>query len=198
MIETKHKYYDRIRNNLIGRKIKEVFYQEINYNESAEYWNFAPMIHSVDMNVIIKLDNDKIIQIKWDNEFYCYGIGLENIDKIDNQEGFKTINLTLNSAWINLIDKEITGIKVLWDIDEHAKEQTMDKGRVISTREFSIHVPQTWEIEFESDKKIWISALEIMENGDAHYWDDHLTLFFDNNGQEKYELIKKASAQHMV
>jgi len=25
-----------------------------------------------------------------------------------------------------------------------------------------------------------------------------LTLFFDNAGQEKYELIKKASAQHAV
>lgn len=198
MIDKKDSYYEKIRNSLIGQRINEVFYQEINYEENTEYWNFASMIHSVDMNVIFKMDNGKIIQIKWDNEFYCYGIGLENLDKIENQVGFKTIDQTSNSIWTNLIDKKITGVKVLWDIDEHAKEQTMDKGKVISTREFAIHVPQTWEIEFESNKKIWISALEIVENGDAHYWDDHLTLFFDNNGQEKYELIKKTSAQHTI
>jgi len=198
MIDKKELYYEKIRNNLIGHKIKEVFYQEINYQMNAEYWDLAPMIHSVDMNVIFELDNGKIIQIKWDNEFYCYGIGFENIDKIDNKEGFNTINLTSNSVWTNLIGKEITGIKVLWDIDEHAKEKTLKNDKVISTKEISINVPQTWEIQFEYGNKIWISALEIKDDEQVFYWQDHLTLFFDNAGQEKYELIKKASAQHAV
>jgi len=73
--------------------------------------------------------------VKWDNEFYCYGIGFEKLDTIDNQVGFKTINLTSDSIWTNLIDKEIIGVKVLWDIDEHAKEQTLDKGKVKTLRQ---------------------------------------------------------------
>lgn len=198
MIDKKELYYEKIRNNLIGHKISEVFYQEINYEKIIEYWDFAPMIHSVDMNIIFKLENGKIIQIKWDNEFYCYGIGFEIIDKINNQEGFKIINLTSNSVWTNLINNEIAGINILWDIDENVKQETLKNNKVVSTREISIHVPQTWEIRFEKGEKIWISALEIKDDKQFFYWQDHLTLFFDNDGQEKYELIKKASAQHAV
>ena len=45
------------------------------------------------------------------------------------------------------------------------------------------------------NEKIWISALEIKESGTDSYWADHLTILFNNNGQEKYQLIKNASTQ---
>lgn len=198
MTEKKDLYHAKIRNSQIGRKIKDVFYQVIKYDNDTEYWNLDSMIHSVDINVIFKLDNGKFIQIKWDNEFYSYGVGLENLDEGVKQLGLKTINLNSNSLWTNIINKEITEISVLWDIDDHAKETTFDKCKAVSTREFSIHVPQTWEIQFNFDNKLWISALEIKQNENPNFWADHLTLFFDNNGQEKYQLIKTASIQHTV
>ena len=198
MTEKKNLYHARIRNSLIGRKINDVFYQEIEYDSATESWNLDLMIHSVDMNVIFKLDNGKFIQIKWDNEFYCYGVGLENLDEGVKQSALKTINLNTNLLWTNIINKEITAITVLWDIDENAKETTFDKCKAVSTREFSIHVPQTWEIQFNFDNRLWISALEIKQDKKANFWADHLTLFFDNNGQEKYQLIKTASIRHSV
>ena len=60
-----------------------------------------------------------------------------------------------------------------------------------------IKLPQTWQIEF-GNEKIWISALEIKEDGTDSYWADHLSIIFTNNEQEKYKLIKNASTQHRV
>ena len=99
MTEKEKKYYDRIKTNLIGQKIKEVFYEELNYETELEYWEYSNEIHSVDMNVIFQLENGQIIQIKWDNEFYCYGIGFETLNGITNRDGFKTIRVTENPNW---------------------------------------------------------------------------------------------------
>ncbi|RXG20122.1 hypothetical protein DSM02_2774 [Leeuwenhoekiella polynyae] len=75
------KYYDRIRARFIGRKVIQVYYEELNYDSDAEFWEYTSEIHSVDMNVIFQFDNNDLIQIKWDNEFYCYGIGFEELKK---------------------------------------------------------------------------------------------------------------------
>jgi len=196
MIEKERKYYDRIKSNLIGLKIKEVFYEELDYETELEYWEYSNEIHSVDMNVIFELENGQILKIKWDNEFDCYGIGLENIKKVTEREGFKTIKVTENSNWKNLIGKKISEIKVLWDISEGLVTEYCGN-KIIKSENQTTKIPQSWEIEFEN-LKIWISVLEIKDGETDSFWADHLSIFFTNNGQEKYELIKNASTQHRV
>ena len=107
------KYYHRINSTFIGRKIIEVYYEELNYETNSEYWEYSTDIHSVDMNVIFRLDNNELIQIIWDNEFYCYGIGFEKLTVINKRERIKTISLTENPNWKKLINKKITEINVL-------------------------------------------------------------------------------------
>lgn len=72
-------YINSISSSFIGQKIKEVFYEELNYE--SEYWNYSNNIHSVDMNVILQIENGKLLQIKWDNEFYCYELVLKKFWK---------------------------------------------------------------------------------------------------------------------
>ena len=60
-----------------------------------------------------------------------------------------------------------------------------------------ITLPQTWQIEF-GNEKLWISALELKEDGINSYWADHLTILFNNSEQEKYKLIKNASKQQHI
>lgn len=67
---------------------------------------YSTDIHSVDMNVIFRLDNNELIQIKWDNEFYCYGIGFEKLTDLNKRERIKTISLTENAKWKKLINKK--------------------------------------------------------------------------------------------
>lgn len=193
------KYYNRINSAIIGRKIIDVFYEELDYETGSEYWKQSENIHSVDMNVIFRLDNRKIVQIKWDNEFHCYGIGFEKLNGVNIREGIKTIKLTENKTWKKLIGKEITEISVLWDINEGARTVVDNKWifGFTKTENVEVKLPQTWQIEFENDN-IWISALEIKENGSFSYGADHLTILFSNKEQEKFKLIEKASSQQSI
>ena len=190
------KYYHRINSAFIGRKIIEVYYEELDYKTDSEFWEHSTDIHSVDMNVIFRLDNNELIQIKWDNEFYCYGIGFEKLNEINIREGIKTIKLTENKNWAKLIGKEISEIIVLWDISEGITKEYKNN-RVIKSEKTITKLPQTWQIEFGVEK-IWVSALEIKEDGTNSYWADHLTILFNNSEQEKYQLIKNASTQHRI
>ncbi|UFH32804.1 hypothetical protein LNP04_03535 [Chryseobacterium sp. C-71] len=86
-------YIESIDSNFVGRKIQKVFYEEINYEIDSEFWEHSQNIHSIDMNVIFLLDNGKLLQIKWDNEFRCYGIGFEELSEIKIREGLKLLML---------------------------------------------------------------------------------------------------------
>lgn len=191
MTEKKKKYYERIKSSFIGRKIKEVYYEELDYKTDSEFWEMSDEIHSVDMNLIFRLDNKQLLQIKWDNEFYCYGIGFENLPEIIKREGIKTINVSNNSNWKRIINKTISGINVLWDISEGITS-TYSGNIIIKKEKIIKKLPQTWELEFDNEK-IWISALEIDNEKRAHFWADHLSVIFTNREQEKYKLIEKAS-----
>ncbi|THV58246.1 hypothetical protein EZV76_12310 [Flagellimonas alvinocaridis] len=197
MTDKKLKYYERINSTFIGRKIIEVYYEELNYETDSEYWEYSTDIHSVDMNVIFRLDNDELIQIKWDNEFYCYGIGFEKLTELNKREGIKTISLTENANWKNLTDKTITEMIVLWDESFSQELHKVNDEFIPKGENKKITLPQTWQIAF-GNQKIWISALEIKEDGTDSYWADHLTILFTNNGQEKYQLIKNASTQQCI
>ena len=183
-------YQDRINSDLVGQVIKEVFYEELNNESELEYWEHSNEIHSIDMNVILHLESGKIIQIKWDNEFYCYGIGFEKLQEIKKKESTKIIRVTDNFNWKKIIDKRISKINVFWETIEGVKKEHKKKWlfNVISNKKFTIRLPQTWEIEFENTK-ICISALEIKDNKTTSYWADHLSVFFTKKEIEKYKIM---------
>ena len=190
MTEKERKYYHRIESTLIGQKVKQVYYKEINWEkDNSSFWEFSKDIHSVDMNIIFQLENGKLIQIMWDNEFYSYGVGLTILKKLeDEKEGFKTFNVSENPNWEKLIGKEISGIRILWSIINEYK-----KYQVIRTEKTITKLPQTWELSFNQDK-VWIAALEINKNElDNYYLADHLSIFFSKKDEEKYNLCEKAS-----
>lgn len=199
MTALERKYYNSIKSIFIGRKIVEVFYEELNYETKLEYWEYSKHIHSIDMNVIFKLDNGEFIQIKWDNEFYPYGIGFEKLQELNFRTEVKTINVTSNQNWEPLLKKEITGIKVFWDISE-TKRVTTTKicfFKFSKTKKIIIKIPQNWEIEF-GNSKIWVSALEIIDESNVNFWADHLTLFFNKNSTEEFNLVKDISTQQNI
>ena len=81
MTEKQINYLNKINSIFVGQKIKNVHYEVILY-EDQEYWEFSNEIHSVDMNIILELDNDKFFKVLWDNEFECYGIGVYEINEL--------------------------------------------------------------------------------------------------------------------
>ncbi|MEJ4087644.1 hypothetical protein [Galbibacter orientalis] len=103
MTEKESKYYDRIKKELVGQKVSEVYYEEINWEtDDSEFWELSADIHSVDMNVIFLMDSGKLIQIMWDSEFYSYGVGFAIIDKLEKEkEGLKILNVSESKNWKN-------------------------------------------------------------------------------------------------
>ncbi|WP_298902632.1 hypothetical protein [uncultured Psychroserpens sp.] len=199
MTEKERKYYDRIKNELMGQKISGVYYQEINWEtDDSEFWSFSADIHSVDMSVIFRLENGKLIQILWDSEFYSYGVGFAVIDKLDEEkEGFKILNVSKSENWKKLIGEKISGIGVLWDISSGITIEYKDN-QVINCKNAVIKLPQTWELTFGKNK-VWIATFEITEDeSDNYYWADHLTILFSNEAQKKYKLSENVSSKHYI
>lgn len=161
------KYTHRINLNFVGRKIEKIFYEEIGYEIHHECWEHSKNIHSIDMNVIFQLDTGKLLQIKWDNEFACYGIGFEELLEIKFKDGFKVIDVTENQNWIDKINREISSVEIYW------KKIT--------------RLPMTWKINIQ-EESIWISAFEITESENNYYTADHLSVFFKEEDVEKYFL----------
>ena len=58
-----------------------------------------------------------------------------------------------------IIDKTISGIKVLWDISEGVTA-TYSGNKIVKKEKSITKLPQTWELNFDNEK-IWISALEV-------------------------------------
>lgn len=175
-------YYEILQSLLIGRKIKNVYYEALDYQNDTEYWNISDFCHSIDMSVILELDDAKLIQMKWDDTFYSYGIGIELLDKLNYREGIKTQKVTENSSWSELLNRTLVEIIVYWDECQSSPTNFL---------------PQSWELKFENDAAFWISVLEINEDAAPSYWADHLTVFFSDQEQEKYNL-KKSSAQYSL
>jgi len=64
-----------------------------------------------------------------------------------------------------------------------------DNNRNISEKSIQIELPQTLEIKFETNDKIWISTVEILKDNEINYCADNLTIFFDEKELLKYKLI---------
>ena len=195
MTDKEHKYYTAIKDLVIGRRIKDVYYEELDYQNDLEYWELSPDTHSIDLNIIIQFDNQDFVQIKWDNAFHCYGIGLERLEELNYRESIKTIKLSANKNWSALIDQEVTEVNVLWDLQDTREHHFINLLK--KTKKLTSILPQTWEVKFSNDHTIWISALEIRENEEPSYWADHLTVFFTDQGQEKHGL-KKGCTQRKI
>ncbi len=196
MIDKEQNYYKRIKTSLIGRKITEVYYVELDYGTNSNYWEYTVAVHSIDLSIIFRLDNQQLIQIRWDNEFYSYGVGFEKMMELKNYEGVNIFNVTDNPNWKRIIGKAITKIVVYWD-ESYSQEGTFINSEFVPISDKkTIRLPQTWQIECEKEK-FWIATLEINEN-EIYYWASHLTTIFTNEEQDKYKLTQKVNKQESI
>lgn len=180
-------YIDRINSTFVGREIVKIFYEEINYSINSTCWEHSKNIHSIDMNVIFQLDNGNLLQIKWDNEFGCYGIGFEELTEIKLKDGFKIINVTENENWINKINQEICSVEVNWETIHSREYQPFLTVYIPKLKKKITRLPMTWKIKIQ-EEYIWISAIEIKESKNIYYTADHLSVFFKEDDVEKYLL----------
>ncbi|RWW92187.1 hypothetical protein [Flavobacterium cerinum] len=183
---TEGQYYKEIKNHLIGTSIVEVYYEVLNsYDELDPYedWKLSEDIHSVDMNIIFKLDNGKLIQIFWDNNFDCYGVGLEVLPVFEERESVKLINVSENENVLKFKENKIVDVLIHWDEIEVGSNWFF-----FSKQKKCNGVPLVWQVKFENNTDIWIATLEIFDVEAPYYWANHLTVFFNEEDVRKYKL----------
>ena len=189
------RYSNNIKSLLLENKISQVFYEELDYETDSEFWEYSNHIHSIDMNIILLLDNGELVQIKWDNEFYPYGLGLEKINQLNYRKGIKTIDVSSNHNWNNLLNNKIKKINVLWDSCKTTRTEIKKIGFIKYTKRKTIEIrlPQSWEIEFENSK-LWISAIEITNENTRNFWADHLSVFFKREDALNFGISKNSDS----
>jgi hypothetical protein len=180
-------YYTRIYDSLIGKLISNIFYEELDYQDSLEHWKFSDDVHSVDMNVILQLSDKSIIQLQWDHEFYSYGIGCKPLVIIENRENIKTVSIS-EKPWMAFLNSPIKDIIVYWSESE-SLTQEYENYKLVNIIPETIKLPQTWELQFEDNASIYLTAMEILPER-ISYWADHLTVLFNNADVKKYLLDK--------
>ncbi|MFK7936239.1 MAG: hypothetical protein AB8G22_22175, partial [Saprospiraceae bacterium] len=123
-------------------------------------------------------------------------IGFEEVAEIFQKESTKVIDVSNNPNWTPIIGERIRGIIAYWDTFNGTTTTYLESGIALQKETF-IKLPLVWEIEF-TGRKIWISTLEIKDDRTNIFWADHLTIFFTQKAQEKYELIRKSSIKYSV
>jgi len=151
---------------LIGEKLIGVSYYEIAYENELRLWNSDSRFDSLDYGLDLELSNGKSAGIIWGSEFYQYGISIQKNSLQEQLRGNRKINATTQSRWRNLINSEITGVKIIWS---WVKQSGLLKPKT--------HYPQDLLLTFSNNETVFISALEVTDTG-HHGLADNLTVFF--------------------
>ncbi|GAA3787924.1 hypothetical protein GCM10022271_20720 [Corallibacter vietnamensis] len=167
--------YEKPIKELIGKTISDVNYYGIDYGKPL--WNETEF-HSLDYGIEIISSDKNSYYFVWGNEFTQYDVKFRKgniLTEFSAENGVKKHNVKENQNWTELIGKKINGIESFWSFWNLINDKKRN------------YYPQGVRIEFENGKEIWISALEIKENG-AIGMQDHLTIIFDKQTAEKYKI----------
>lgn len=159
-----HLDFEKLSRLLIGLKIIKVEYSEIVYeseNPKPFYTTQFTNLDSVDFSIFLHTDNDKLIEIYWDDKFFQFGIGIKINEPTDFSDNIKW-DVSSKDLWKQFIGTVITDIKITWEKVSTIEEKT-DK-----TEEFVY--PQDIKINFSNDKNIFISAAGFLNEGDKEVY----------------------------
>jgi hypothetical protein len=185
ILTTVHINFEKFCQQLIGMTITKVEYLEINYepkNPKPYYLTKFENLNSVDFSILFHTDDNKFIDIYWDEKFYQYGIGM----KINGQSDFSNFikwNLSESDLWKKFIGKTITDTKLSWETVTRDEQKS---GKV----EIFLY-PQYITLTFSNNKKIFISAAGFLNQGDSEVFGmvDNLTVTDNEKLARKVKMI---------
>lgn len=182
--------YERRAQELVGHTLAEVLYFEIDdRNEAGESvnkpsWNRDWRFDSLDFGLELQTREGDGFWISWGHEFFQYDIEVERNSKND-RSGMRRWNVSRTSRWRRSIGKKIVAVATYWSwVDEPAEEGWR-----------RIQYPQDLRITFESGETVYLSALEVRQDGAPIGFTDNITVFFDEAIARKYGVGPYASAR---
>lgn len=152
--------------SLIGNRIEQVFYWEIDYGsvgfDKDDY-------HSLDFGISFITNNKTSYYIIWDSKCVQFDIKIvqgEIMDEFKDDSNIISYDVTNTIKWLSIINKEIIDINVKWYSD--------------------INAPQDILISFENTEQVIISSSEVWEDKKAKGMSDNIVIFFNTQVANKY------------
>jgi hypothetical protein len=155
-----HLDFEKFSRQLIGLKVLKVEYSEIVYeqaNPKPYYPTQFANLDTVDFSIFLHCDNEKLVEIYWDGQFFQYGIGIKINEPSDFSGNIKW-NVSDNELWKKFIDAKIIDIGVTWETVTTTEEKT-------GKTEYYTY-PQDIKLTFSNDKNIFISAAGFLNQND--------------------------------
>jgi hypothetical protein len=155
--------------DLIGKRIARVRYYEIDYQDVENMWQHDERFDSLDFGLDILTGDNCLLSITWGKEFTQYGIS-PNSDNLPKSKGYRCIDVSKSSRWLDFVDTEITEVEIVWVKDNFL-------------------YPQNLILSFDNNRSVYISALEIWEDGSCFDMMDNITVFFDHEIAKNFGVI---------
>jgi len=167
--------YEKLISTLVNHTIMRVVYYEVFSEDSEEYWNNNEF-DSLDFGLDLHTKSGECFGIMWGSEFYQYGVSILNHSLKEELSAYKSFDVSRKSNWNSYIDKSITDTKIIrsWLIETDSLNKT--------------YYPQDLILTFENNKSVYISALQILDEKNIHYMTDNITVIFDKEGANKYNI----------
>jgi hypothetical protein len=162
--------------DLIGKRIVQVRYYEIEYQDNENMWSYDERFDSLDFGLDLLTDDDSLFAISWGSEFYQYGISPDK-NNLPKSNGYRSINVTKTSRWSDFLNINIADVRIAWS---WIHESGLFKKK--------IYYPQDLILSFESQRKVFISALQIENDNSFMGMTDNITVFFDGGTAKKFKV----------
>lgn len=149
---------------LLGLTVLNVEYVELAYestNPKPHYRTQFEEIDTVDFSIFLHCDNDTVVEICWDGQFYQYGIGIR-INEPSRFPGNITWDVSGNDLWKKFIGTTIIDIDVTW------LPTTLTEVKTRKPKSFTY--PQDIAVTFSNDKNIFISAAAFLSQGNKEVY----------------------------
>lgn len=179
-----HINFEKLSQQLVGLTIINVEYSEIIYDSSNPKPCFSTQftnLDSVDFSIFFHTNEDKLIEIYWDDKFFQFGIGIKVNSPSDFSGNIKW-NVSEYDLWKKFIGKVITGIDITWEsVTVETNTEKADK----------FVYPQDLKITFSNDENLFISASEFKNQDDKEVYgmSDNLIVTDNENLARQVKMI---------
>jgi hypothetical protein len=164
---------------LIGHRIADVRYHEIAYTDKSgatlaePAWNRNPAFDSLDHGLDLHFDDGSMCHVTWGTEFEQYGLSVRRTPQ-QYVGAIQVWTVTHESRWQSLLGRRISAVDVYWSGVQYEGEAKWAE------------YPQSLRLTFESGAQVYISALEVRDDGFRMGCADHVTIFFEGAVAEEY------------
>jgi hypothetical protein len=172
---------------LVGHRIADVRYHEIRYTDESgaptaePNWNKNQAIDSLDYGVDLDFDDGSMCHFTWGAEFEHYGLSIQRTQQY--VEPIRIWTVTQESRWQPSLGQRIAAVDVYWSWVQYEGDPKRAE------------YPQSLRLTFESGAQVYLSALEIRDDGFRMGLMDHVTIFFDGVVAEEYGAWPAGSPQ---